>query len=136
MRKATGIALLAACLALIGCQTPYQPMGETGGYEDLQLSANSYRITVKGNGFTDRERAVNIAMLRAAELAIGHGFARFQIVSDDIQPVLAGVAEYELIYKPRGSLSVRFIDRTDPAFANAVDAQLIESQLRAKLTGS
>ena len=39
-------------LGLVGCSTPYQSMGFSGGVEAQQMTANTYRIVARGNGYT------------------------------------------------------------------------------------
>ena len=65
MIKRFGLASLV--LALTGCMTAYQPDGLTGGYSEVQLSENVWRVSFKGNGYTSRERAVDMALLRSAD---------------------------------------------------------------------
>ena len=50
MRRAA--ILVAIALSVAGCQTPYKPSGLMGGYEELQLSSDTYHITGRGNGYT------------------------------------------------------------------------------------
>lgn len=77
MRRACAIWL---CLALAGCATTYQPQSLTGGFDEVQLDTNVFRVTFKGNGFTSSERAEDLALLRSADLALKHGFTHFVIV--------------------------------------------------------
>lgn len=75
MFKSFWIASLV--LALTGCMTAYQPDGLTGGYTEVQLSENVWRVSFKGNGYTSRERAVDMALLRSADLTIQQGYNYF-----------------------------------------------------------
>lgn len=75
MIKRFGLASLV--LALTGCMTAYQPDGLTGGYSEVQLSENVWRVSFKGNGYTSRERAVDMALLRSADLTIQQGYNYF-----------------------------------------------------------
>ncbi len=74
-------------LALTGCSTAYQPYSYFGGggYHDVQLADNVFKVTVEANGFTTSSDATDIALLRSAELSLEHGFKYFIIgsVSDD-----------------------------------------------------
>lgn len=79
-RVAAAGLLAMTCLA--GCATPYQPMGALGGYEDMQVGQDMYRIAVLANGYTTPERAQKIALLRAADLTIQKGFTHFTVVGD------------------------------------------------------
>jgi hypothetical protein len=44
------------------------------------MSDGQYKISVRGNGFTDRQRVYNIALVRAAELTIQSGKSHFLIM--------------------------------------------------------
>jgi hypothetical protein len=136
-------------LALAGCATGYQPMGFGGGFEELKLSADTYRISVRANAYSSPERAQNIALLRASELTLQSGFDRFVIVGGDgIQDRYAGSTPVvisrvghgymasggDAIEKPSGNIVIRMVARNDPAYAKAIDARLIDQQLRPRLT--
>jgi len=66
----TSIALLAA-----GCATTYTSAddGIGGGYSEIRLAPDSYRVIIEGNGFTSRAEAEQFAMRRCAELTLEQG---------------------------------------------------------------
>lgn len=114
----------------------------------MKLSDDTYRISVKGNGFTSKERAEEIVLLRASELTIQNGYDRFVIVggagvaderrgTTDVQVNRIGnsliATGGDPIIKPSGNLVIRMLRPKDPAFATGMDARLIDSQLRPKL---
>ena len=70
----------AAILLLAACATPYQPEGFSGGFTDVQLDKNIFRVSFRGNGYTSRDRAEELALLRSAELTLQNGFTHFVIV--------------------------------------------------------
>ncbi len=72
--------LLIAAVTLAGCATAYQPQGATGGFSESQLDENVFQVTFKGNGYTDRDRANDFALLRSAEIALEKGYKYFVIV--------------------------------------------------------
>ncbi|MDH2313372.1 CC0125/CC1285 family lipoprotein [Methylobacterium brachiatum] len=141
----------AAALTLAGCQTSYQKTGFTGGFDELRLSENTYRVSVRGNGFTSKERANDIALLRASELTLAAGYDRFAVVGgegvssqvtgfDPIQTNLYGntlvTTGGDPVSKPGGNIIVRMLRPRDPGYAEALDAKRIETQLRAKIAPS
>lgn len=78
--------LVIVCALLISaCATPYQPYSYFGGggYRDMQLSENGFKVTVEANGYTSNEQATNIALLRSAELTLENGFKYFVVVSSE-----------------------------------------------------
>jgi hypothetical protein len=78
------IALLAM---LVGCATPYQPMGALGGYQEEQLAPNIYRVAFFGNGYTDPKTAAEYVIHRCAELTEQRGFSYFGILAVTDQSV-------------------------------------------------
>ena len=78
---------LFCCLFLASCATSYQPYSYFGGggYRDVQLAENVFKVTVEANGYTSSSKATDLALLRSADLAIQHGFKYFVIgaTSDD-----------------------------------------------------
>jgi hypothetical protein len=141
------IAMAAIAAALAGCATEYQPMGMTGGYSEIKLNEDTYQVTVAGNGYTSADRAQKIALLRACDLTIQVGFQRFVIAGGNVDNKYAGNAPVvvntfgntaiasggEAIMKPGGNLTIHFVKPADPAYATAMDANLISSQLRPQL---
>jgi hypothetical protein len=65
---------------LTGCVTMYKPIGLMGGYSDIQLGENIFKVSFRGNGYTRAERAANFCLLRSAEIALENGFNYFVIV--------------------------------------------------------
>ena len=78
MKSNPSIVLVA--LILVGCATPYQQTGLTGGFSETQLDSNVWTVTFKGNGYTSRERATDFNLLRCADLCLDNGFKYFVIV--------------------------------------------------------
>lgn len=73
------ITSLGCILLLSGCATPYQPYSYFGGggYKDVQLAENVFKVTVEANEYTTSARASDLALLRSAELTLQHGFKYF-----------------------------------------------------------
>lgn len=78
---------LGAALALAGCETatPYQPLGArgsmaSGGYADVRLAPDRYRVSFAGNSLTSRQRVETYLLYRAAELTLQQGYDGFTIV--------------------------------------------------------
>jgi len=69
-------------LLLTSCATDYQSRGFAGGYSDTQLAPDVFKVTFRGNGYTDPERAQDFALLRAAELTLSNGYHYFGILRE------------------------------------------------------
>ena len=70
------MAVLTASIALLaaGCATTYTSADEGfGGYSEIRLAPDSYRVLIEGNGFTSRAEAEQFAMRRCAELTLEQG---------------------------------------------------------------
>src|SRR5437868_6907261 len=78
MRSKIACALLAAA-SLAGCATPYQKTGLTGGYNEVQLDTNVFRVSFQGNGYTGPDTVGDFLLLRSAEITLEHGFQFFQV---------------------------------------------------------
>ena len=93
MRKTLLAATALALLGLGACAaypTPYQPAGlrggpATGGFSELQLEANRFRVNFSGNSYTERATVENYLLLRAAELTLSQGYDWFTTVERDTE---------------------------------------------------
>jgi len=80
-QKSNVLGALVLCFALAGCSTPYQGMGFAGGVEAQQMSADTYRIVARGNGYTSPTTIQDYALMKAAETTKAAGGTHFLIVS-------------------------------------------------------
>lgn len=148
----TGVIVVLGAWALVGCATPYQPQAFRGGYADLALNTEMFRVTFEGNGYTRAGRVADFALLRAAEVVIERGGTHFVLVGQDrgtdsalipggatsgtLRPTLGGGYAYSgstagpvLITKHRAELTVHIVPRGTPA---AYDASLVRTQIRER----
>lgn len=70
---------IALMVALVGCSTAYKKDGYTGGFSEIQLAEDVFEITFEANGFTNKKKAADYALLRAAELTLTSGYPYFQV---------------------------------------------------------
>jgi len=89
--------LLLLCLLsmiLSSCATSYEKFGATpyqkyddqlGGYTDLIIQDNIFKVTFEGNGFSNRDEVANFALLRAAEVAMENGYNYFVITEGGVR---------------------------------------------------
>ncbi len=82
MKSALSALSIFIFITLAGCATAYQPQGLKGGFSEIQLEKNVFRITVGGNGYTSLNTTEEMALLRSAELSLKHGFTHFVIVDE------------------------------------------------------
>lgn len=105
-RKSVGVALaltLAAGLAACATPTPYQPMhtGQaSGGYSDVRIEADRYRVTFAGNSLTSRETVEGYLLYRAAELTVQQGYDWFSIVDRSTNKNTQTYVDPDPLYHP------------------------------------
>jgi len=77
------IVVLAALAAFIltGCNTKYGEMGGTGGVAAAAITNDTYRISARGNGYTNSTTIQDYSMLKAAEVTLAAGKSHFVILS-------------------------------------------------------
>jgi hypothetical protein len=94
MKKNVYLAATAIfALGLSACAvtpTPYQPAGApysqtSGGFSELQLEGNRFRVNFAGNSYTRRETVENYLLFRAAELTLAQGYDWFTTVERDTE---------------------------------------------------
>jgi hypothetical protein len=74
------VFLLASVLA--ACSTTYGKMGFAGGVAAVPVTSDTYRVSARGNGFTDATTVQDYVLLKAAETAIGAGQTHFTIINN------------------------------------------------------
>lgn len=74
---------LAASLTLVGCATPYGPHQIAGGYSEVRIQNDTFRIVFDGNGFIHKSAVEYYALVRAAELTLQNGRDYFRVLGGD-----------------------------------------------------
>jgi hypothetical protein len=82
MQKITLLAILAASAWMAGCSTYKPSTGAGPGFSEMQVDANVYRVSFRGDGATKTDQAEEMALLRCAEVMAEKGFPFFTIQSD------------------------------------------------------
>ncbi|MGH6963038.1 MAG: CC0125/CC1285 family lipoprotein, partial [Phenylobacterium sp.] len=85
-KRSIGIAaalVLAAGLTACATPTPYQPkapgQSSSGGYSEMRIEPNRFRVSFAGNSVTPREKVEGYLLFRAAELTLQNGDDWFYI---------------------------------------------------------
>tara|TARA_R110000772_G_scaffold60429_14_gene136543 strand:- start:595 stop:1188 length:594 start_codon:yes stop_codon:yes gene_type:complete len=85
-QHAAKIMALMLMFGLVACATatPYQPdlSGQkvSGGYSDMRLAEDRYRVDFAGNIFTSRDRVEGYLLYRAAEITDQNGYDWFMLI--------------------------------------------------------
>lgn len=89
LRKLFLAAALTAGLAACATATPYQPAlrgaSVQGGFSEIRLEDDRWRVNFAGNSLTSRERVETYLLYRAAELTLEQGFETFRTVDRDTE---------------------------------------------------
>jgi len=72
--------LATACFT--ACATGYHSGGFTSGFSDTQLARDVFRISFQGNGYTSVDRTQDLALLRAADVTLSHGYHYFGVMNE------------------------------------------------------
>jgi len=88
MKRVNATVAMFLSVLLISCTTGYRPLNDSSGYWDerIEPSSNKFTIGYDGNKWHSnpvnrKERVMDLALLRSAEVALENGFKYF-IVSD------------------------------------------------------
>ena len=87
MSRILTTAALTVALGLVACATPtpYQPLAKSssvsGGYSDLKISGDRYRITFQGNDVTERDTVESYLLFHAAEVTLRDGYDYFLLTN-------------------------------------------------------
>ncbi|WP_232843078.1 CC0125/CC1285 family lipoprotein [Allopontixanthobacter confluentis] len=100
-------AAMALSLAVSGCahhSTPYQPISSAnrvaGGYSDIQISEDRYRVSFAGNRLTSREQVETYLLFRAAELTLEKGMDWFAIEDRVVEREVERQVRPDPLYDP------------------------------------
>ena len=95
---------LAAGLAACATPTPYQPnlpgQAASGGYSEMRLEPNRFRVNFAGNSLTSRETVEGYLLFRAAELTLQNGYDWFTIVDRNTEADRRTYVEPDPFYRP------------------------------------
>lgn len=76
------IFLAVLVLFLGGCATGYQQQGLTGGYTDMKIQDDIFKVGFSGNSYCGSARAEDFTLLRSAEVALENGYKYFVILDE------------------------------------------------------
>jgi hypothetical protein len=78
----TAVAAILAATMLAGCSTTYSEMGAMGGVMAAPVTNDVYRISARGNGYTDATTVQDYVLLKAAETTIAAGKTHFEVLDN------------------------------------------------------
>ncbi|MCR5878086.1 hypothetical protein [Phenylobacterium sp. J367] len=105
-RYAAIAAALALAAGLTACTTatPYQPnipgQKVSGGYSELRVEENRFRVTFSGNTLTSRQTVEGYLLYRAAELTVQNGYDWFSILDRQTDREVRTYVDPDPFYSP------------------------------------
>ena len=76
------VLVLLLCIGLVGCATGYARRGWTGGYSDMKMQEDIFRVAFSGNAYVGMGRVEDYTLLRSAEVALENGYKYFIIIDE------------------------------------------------------
>ncbi|MDO8377486.1 hypothetical protein [Phenylobacterium sp.] len=106
-RRSAALAASLVVLATLGAcatATPYQPnipgQQVRGGFSEVRLEADRFRVTFSGNSLTSRETVEGYLLYRAAELTVAQGYDWFTVVERQTDRDARTYVEPDPFYRP------------------------------------
>ena len=105
-RTASVFTALALSAGLVACATPtpYQPnipgQASSGGYSEVRVEADRFRVGFSGNSLTSRETVEGYLLFRAAELTLQSGYDWFSIVDRQVDKTSRTYVDPDPLYRP------------------------------------
>ncbi|MBP7650879.1 MAG: hypothetical protein KBF34_01760 [Phenylobacterium sp.] len=97
-------AVLVATLGACATATPYQPnirgQATSGGFSEVRLEADRFRVNFSGNSLTSRETVEGYLLYRAAELTVAQGYDWFAVVDRQTDRNARTYVEPDPFYRP------------------------------------
>lgn len=83
MNKIFNLSSFTLAIMLFGCATSYQKKDFSGGFDEIQLAENVWKVHFSGNGYTSRNLAEEMTLLRSADLTMQNGFNFFVLAESN-----------------------------------------------------
>lgn len=97
MRRLRMIGAVAVLVVLAGCATAYAPKNATGGYVEEWRSSTELAVFFHHNGYMSGEQARELAVRRAAELALEGGRRHLRVWGERIHRQKVAGPQYAVI---------------------------------------
>lgn len=126
------IIILTLLLGLTACATPYSDIGVFGGVEAQQVDADHYKIMVRVNSYTKKDRFRDMTLLKAAEITRAAGKTHFLITDEKSQTSVVNMAIQGVpsrFVKPGSDVTIRILSPSQGSKVPA-DAYLAEDVIR------
>lgn len=89
--KWASVPVVLGCLLLAGCASTLiyraAPTPNDYGYRNLALTDTRFRVSFSGGYGVARETVQNLALFRAAQVALSHNARRFRVISGKTQSI-------------------------------------------------
>lgn len=119
MRKLIILAVVVMAITM-ACATAYTSGGLFGGYEDTQLSEDTFRVSFQGNGYTSEDRTTNFIFRRCAEITLEEGCRYFVMEGQETDSDLGGYFSGSFWSRPSGDAVFTVVEEDVPGAYDAV----------------
>ncbi len=124
-------ALTIVTALLLGCSTSYRAQNLVGGYSEVQVDRNAFRVTYAGTIAARQDETDERALLRSAEVALNHGYPYF--VTGGIAPTGSAVSlGWSAVSVPSTTITIYCYATRPETTAIVYDANQIVSTLGPK----
>lgn len=125
--------IVGVMIFVLGCAaTAYQPAegNFAGGYTDIKVGPDMYRISFEGNAYITGEKAYQYTLYRAAEISMANKCKWFEVIdrNEMSRRDWAGFLGY--VEKPRNSIVIKLF--TEKPSDNAYSAIEIMNSINVK----
>lgn len=120
------------CGMVAACASPYHPASYDGGYRDAQIGSNTFRVTYQGNVTMKQADTDDLALLRAAEVSLDHGYAYF-VSSGAAATGTAVSLATNVVSVPSSTLTITCFAMRPETSATVHDARRVVEQHRGLL---
>lgn len=127
MKKILAVTVMSFALLAAGCATAYRSSDEslTGGFSEIRLTPDSWRVLVEGNAFTSRGEAEQILLRRSAELTLERGKRYFVLSGHDAWLNATRTSRRHVVTSP---VNVAVVTALDAYATDAFDAIAIVAE--------
>ncbi|BCV66904.1 hypothetical protein TUM17387_22630 [Shewanella carassii] len=121
-------------LTLVGCATPYQSVGTTGGLSYSQFDEKVFEVSFSGNIYTSVDQARDFVKLKGAELCLESGYSFYNVLRSEAHSSSVIKEPSGLTWEtsmPSAKLKLECVNSKQPD-ARSFDAQIVSSEMKSK----
>lgn len=79
------LTILMISLNVSSCATSYSRLGFKGGFTEVKLDDNVYKVSYNGNGFTSSNQVTDMLLMRCADITLLNKQKYFTVINADTE---------------------------------------------------